>query len=64
MNNFEKILHNLEKRSNGEVRIVKTTQEKRLTAESLEDFERKVGAQISSNEAMRQRSYFNANKKS
>lgn len=54
------MLHKLAERSNGQMRITEVPQDKRLTAETLESLEREISAQVSSNEAMRQRSYINA----
>lgn len=51
------MLHKLAERSNGQMRITKVPQDKRLTAETLESLEREISAQVSINEAMRQRNY-------
>ncbi len=51
------MLHKLAERSNGQMRITKVPQDKRPTAESLESLEKEISAQLSSNEAIRQRSY-------
>ena len=54
------MLHKLAERSNGQMQITKVPLDKRPTAESLESLEREISAQVSINEAMRQRSYINA----
>lgn len=45
------------------MRVVKVPKEMRPTAESLEKLETEIAAQIDANEAMRRRSYINANNK-
>ena len=57
MSSYIKMLHKLVERSNGQMRITKVPQDKRLTAETLESLEREISAQVSINEAMRQRNY-------
>ena len=49
--------YSFKQRSNGQMRITKVPQDKRPTAESLESLEKEISAQLSSNEAIRQRSY-------
>ena len=58
------MLQKIADKSNGQMRITEVPLDKRPTAESLESLEREISAQVSSNEAMRQRSYINAGIKS
>lgn len=46
-------------RSGGSARLVKIPEDKRPTAESLENLRREIGAQLRQNDAMRQRSMEN-----
>lgn len=60
MSSYIRMLHKLAERSNGQMRITKVALDKRPTAESLRSLEREISAQVSINDAMRQRSYMNA----
>lgn len=63
MNSTSRILHKIAEKSNGKMRIVKVSKEKRPTAESLARLDREIEAQFDANDAMRHRSYINASKK-
>ena len=54
------MLQKIADKSNGQMRITEVPLDKRPTAESLESLEREISAQVSINDAMRQRSYMNA----
>lgn len=63
MDKTTNLLKRVAEESNGKMKIVKVPLEKRPTAESLENLEREISAQIESNRAMEHRSYINASEK-
>lgn len=63
MNSINKILCKIAKESDGKMRIVKVPIEKRPTAESLRNLEKKIHTQIEANRAMEYRSFVNASKR-
>ncbi len=63
MDRTTNLLKRVAEESNGKMKIVKVPPEKRPTAESLENLEREISAQIEANRAMEHRSYINASEK-
>lgn len=63
MDRTTNLLKRVAEESNGKMKIVKVPPEKRPTAESLENLEKEISAQIEPNRAMEHRSYINASEK-
>lgn len=60
--NISDIIKNEMNKSDGRVKVVKVPADRKPTAESLRKLEREISAQISANEAMRNRSMQNASR--
>lgn len=63
MTNISKVIRREMAKSGGKIRVVKVPKERRPTAESLRKLDMEINSQIAANEAMRHRSWINAEKR-